>query len=80
VLRGALELGINLIDTSDAYSPEVNEQQIAEALHPYPEDLVVATKGGLTRPGPRRWEPDGRPGQLREACESSLWRNEGVSR
>jgi pyridoxine 4-dehydrogenase len=74
VLRGALELGINLIDTSDAYGPEVNERQIAEALHPYPEDLVVATKGGLTRPGPRQWEPDGRPGQLREACESSLLR------
>jgi pyridoxine 4-dehydrogenase len=74
VLRRALELGINLIDTSDAYGPEVNERQIAEALHPYPEDLVVATKGGLTRPGPRQWEPDGRPGQLREACESSLLR------
>ena len=54
VLRRALELGINLIDTSDAYGPEVNERQIAEALHPYPEDLVVATKGGLTRPGPRQ--------------------------
>ncbi len=74
VLRRALELGINLIDTSDAYGPEVNERQISEALYPYPEDLVIATKGGFTRPGPRRWVPDGRPGQLREACESSLGR------
>ena len=74
VLRRALELGVNLIDTSDAYGPEVNERQIAEALYPYPEDLVVATKGGLTRPGPRQWEPDGRPGHLRQACESSLLR------
>ena len=74
VLRRTLELGVNLIDTADAYGPEVNERQIAEALHPYPEDLVVATKGGLTRPGPRQWEPDGRPGHLREACESSLLR------
>jgi pyridoxine 4-dehydrogenase len=74
VLRRTLELGINLIDTADAYGPEVNERQIAEALHPYPEDLVIATKGGLTRPGPRQWEPDGRPGHLREACETSLLR------
>jgi aryl-alcohol dehydrogenase-like predicted oxidoreductase len=74
VLRRALELGVNLIDTSDAYGPEVNERQIAQALYPYPEDLVVATKGGLTRPGPRQWEPDGRPGHLRQACESSLLR------
>ena len=74
VLQRALELGVNLIDTADAYGPEVNERQVAEALHPYPEDLVVATKGGLTRPGPRQWEPDGRPGHLREACESSLLR------
>src|SRR5919112_4259191 len=74
VLRRALELGVNLIDTSDAYGPEVNERQIAEALYPYPEDLVVATKGGLTRPGPRQWQPDGRPGHLRQACESSLLR------
>jgi pyridoxine 4-dehydrogenase len=74
VLRRALELGINLIDTADAYGPEVNERQIAEALYPYPEDLVIATKGGLTRPGPGRWERDGRPEHLREACESSLMR------
>jgi pyridoxine 4-dehydrogenase len=74
VLRRALELGINLIDTADSYGPEVNERQIAEALYPYPEDLVIATKGGLTRPGPGRWERDGRPEHLREACESSLMR------
>jgi aryl-alcohol dehydrogenase-like predicted oxidoreductase len=74
VLRRALELGINLIDTSNAYGPEVNERQIAEALYPYPEDLVIATKGGLTRPGPGKWERDGRPEHLREACESSLLR------
>ena len=74
VLRRALELGVNLIDTSDAYGPEVNERQIAEALYPYPEDLVIATKGGLTRPGPEQWEPDGRPGHLLQACESSLLR------
>ena len=74
VLRRALELGINLIDTADAYGPEVNERQIAEALYPYPEDLVIATKGGLTRPGPGKWERDGRPEHLREACESSLLR------
>jgi len=74
VLRRALELGINLIDTADAYGPEVNERQIAEALYPYPEDLVIATKGSLTRPGPGKWERDGRPEHLREACESSLLR------
>ena len=74
VLRRALELGINLIDTADAYGPEVNERQIAEALYPYPEDLVIATKGGLTRSGPGKWERDGRPEHLREACESSLLR------
>ena len=74
VLRRAVELGIALIDTSDAYGPEVNERQIAEALHPYPEGLVIATKGGFLRPGPGRWSPDGRPGHLREACEGSLRR------
>ena len=74
VLRRALELGVNLIDTADAYGPEVNERQIAEALYPYPEDLVIATKGGLTRSGPGRWERDGRPEHLREACKSSLQR------
>lgn len=74
VLRRALELGVNLIDTADAYGPDVDEELIAEALHPYPEELVVATKGGHTRPGPGRWEPDGRPEHLREACEGSLRR------
>jgi aryl-alcohol dehydrogenase-like predicted oxidoreductase len=74
VLRRAVELGINLIDTADSYGPEVSERLIAEVLHPYPEGLVIATKGGLTRPGPGRWEPNGRPEHLREACEGSLRR------
>jgi pyridoxine 4-dehydrogenase len=74
VLRRAIELGVNLIDTADSYGPEVSERLIAEALHPYPDDLVIATKGGLVRPGPGRWEPDGRPSHLRKACEGSLRR------
>jgi aryl-alcohol dehydrogenase-like predicted oxidoreductase len=74
VLRRAVELGINLIDTADSYGPEVSESLIAEALHPYPEDLTIATKGGLLRPGPSSWQPDGRPEHLREACEGSLRR------
>src|ERR687896_2371452 len=74
VLRRAVELGVNLIDTSDAYGPEVNELQIAEALHPYPEGLVIATKGGLLRNERGDWIPDGRPEHLREACEASLRR------
>ncbi len=74
VLRRAVEFGINLIDTADSYGPEVSERLIAEALHPYPEGLVIATKGGLMRPGPGRWVPDGRPEHLREACEGSLGR------
>ncbi len=74
VLRRALQLGVNLIDTADSYGPEVSERLIVETLHPYPEGLVIATKGGLTRPGPGRWEPDGRPEHLREACEGSLRR------
>src|SRR5215204_7095576 len=73
VLRRAVELGVNLIDTADSYGPEVSERLIAEALHPYPDDLVIATKGGLTRPG-GRWVPDGRPEHLREAREGSLKR------
>src|SRR3954449_9151117 len=74
VLRRAVDLGVNHIDTADAYGPEVSEELIAEALHPYPDDLVVATKGGLVRSGPNRWSPDGRPEHLREACEGSLRR------
>src|ERR671917_1330354 len=74
VLRRAVELGIDLIDTADAYGPEVNERQIAMALHPYPENLVVATKGGYTRQGPGRWRTNGHPRHLREACEGSLRR------
>jgi pyridoxine 4-dehydrogenase len=73
-LRRALELGINLIDTADAYGPEVSELLIAEALYPYPKDLVIATKGGFVRPGPFQWVPDGRPQHLREALEGSLRR------
>jgi len=74
VLRRALELGINFIDTADSYGPEVSERLIAEALYPYPEELVIATKGGLLRPGPGEWVPDGRPEHLRAACEGSLKR------
>jgi pyridoxine 4-dehydrogenase len=74
VLRRAVELGVNFIDTADSYGPEVSEELIAEALHPYPGGLVIATKGGLTRSGPGRWERDGRPEHLREACEGSLRR------
>jgi aryl-alcohol dehydrogenase-like predicted oxidoreductase len=74
VLRRALELGVNLIDTANSYGPEVSEELIAEALHPYPEELVIATKGGFTRPGPGKWVPNGRPEYLREACEGSLRR------
>ncbi len=72
VVRRAYELGITLIDTADSYGPDVSEEIIAEALHPYPEDLVIATKGGLTRSGPGRWTPDGSPEHLRAACEGSL--------
>jgi len=74
VLRRALELGINLIDTADSYGPDVAESLIAEALYPYPRGLVIATKGGLTRPGPNQWIPDGRPQHLREVLEGSLRR------
>jgi pyridoxine 4-dehydrogenase len=78
VLRRAVELGVNLIDTADSYGPEVSERLISEALRPYPGDLVIATKGGYTRPN-GRWVPDGRPEHLREACEGSL-RRLGVNR
>jgi pyridoxine 4-dehydrogenase len=74
VLRRAVNLGINLIDTADSYGPEVSEELLAEALHPYPKDLVIATKGGLTRSGPGEWARDGSPKHLREACEGSLRR------
>jgi pyridoxine 4-dehydrogenase len=73
-LRRAVELGVNFIDTADSYGPHVSEELIAEALYPYPDDLVIATKGGLVRPGPGRWDADGRPEHLREACEGSLRR------
>ncbi len=74
VLRRSVELGVTLIDTADAYGPYVSEELIAEALHPYPAGLVVATKGGLVRSGPNRWHADCRPEHLREACEASLRR------
>ena len=73
-LRRALELGVTFIDTADSYGPEVSERLIAETLYPYPEELVIATKGGLTRPGPGQWVPDGRPEHLRQACDGNLAR------
>jgi pyridoxine 4-dehydrogenase len=74
VLRRAVELEVNFIDTADSYGPAVSEELIAEALHPYPPELVIATKGGLTRPGPGSWEPDCRPERLKRCCEESLLR------
>jgi aryl-alcohol dehydrogenase-like predicted oxidoreductase len=74
VLRRAVELGINLIDTADSYGPKVAERLVAEALHPYPADLLIATKAGFQRPGPNRWVEDGRPEHLRSAVEGSLLR------
>jgi pyridoxine 4-dehydrogenase len=74
VLKRAVELGVNLIDTADAYGPETSELLIAQALHPYPAGLVIATKGGLTRPGPGEWEPNGRPEYLTQCVEKSLKR------
>jgi pyridoxine 4-dehydrogenase len=74
VLRRAVQLGVNLIDTADCYGPEVSERLIGETLYPYPEGLVLATKGGLTCPDPGRWVPNGRPEHLRRACEGSLRR------
>src|ERR1051325_10266791 len=74
VLRRAVELGANLIDTADAYGPETDELLIAEALHPYPKDLIIATKGGNTRPGPDQWVPDGRPEYLKQCVDKSLKR------
>jgi len=74
VVRRAVELGINFIDTADAYGPNVSEEIVAEALHPYPAGLVIATKGGFERPGPDRWVENGRPEHLKSACEGSLRR------
>ncbi|MFY9926153.1 MAG: aldo/keto reductase [Opitutaceae bacterium] len=74
VLRRAVEIGVNLIDTADSYGPEVSERLIAEALHPYPSGLVIATKGGLTRQGPNQWAPVGRAEYLRQCVEMSLRR------
>jgi aryl-alcohol dehydrogenase-like predicted oxidoreductase len=74
VLQRALELGVNFFDTADSYGPEVNERFIAATLHPYPRGLVIATKGGLVRPGPDVWERSGSPAHLRQACEASLRR------
>src|SRR6202046_2652230 len=74
VLRRAVELGINFIDTADSYGPHVAEELIAEALHPYPAGLVIATKGGFDRPGPDKWVENGRPEHLKAACEGSLRR------
>ena len=74
VLRRAVELGINFIDTADSYGPGVSEEIIAQALHPYPAGLVIATKGGYERPGPNRWVENGKPEHLRSACEESLRR------
>ncbi len=74
VLRRAVELGVDLIDTAEAYGPHVSEELIREALYPYPDGLVIATKGGLDRPGPGQWVPNGRPERLREELEGSLRR------
>ena len=74
LLRRAIHLGVNFIDTADAYGPQVSEDLLARALYPYPRDLVIATKGGLVRPAPGAWNRDGRPEHLREACEGSLKR------
>jgi pyridoxine 4-dehydrogenase len=74
LLRRVVELGVNLIDTADSYGPEVSENLIAEALHPYPDDLVIATKGGMRRTGPGQWPRDARPERLKECCEGSLRR------
>jgi pyridoxine 4-dehydrogenase len=74
LLRRVVELDVNFVDTADSYGPEISETLIAEALHPYPDDLVIATKGGLLRTGPGRWPANGQPEHLREACEASLRR------
>ena len=74
VVQRAVQLGVNFIDTADSYGPEVSEEIIAQALHPYPADLVIATKAGLVRPGPNVWNPNAQPKHLRASCEGSLRR------
>jgi pyridoxine 4-dehydrogenase len=74
VVRRAVELGVNFIDTADSYGPDVSEELVGEALSPYPDDLVIATKAGLLRPAAGQWDPDGRPEHIKEACEGSLRR------
>jgi len=74
LFRRAVELGVNFIDTAESYGPQHDETLIAEALHPYPKDLVIATKCGVARPGPTRWDPDGRPEKIRKDLEGSLQR------
>jgi aryl-alcohol dehydrogenase-like predicted oxidoreductase len=74
VLRRAIELGVNFIDTADSYGPYVSEEFVSETLYPYPDDLVIATKGGLERPGPEQWPANSRPEHLIEAWEGSLRR------
>lgn len=74
VVRRAVDLGVDLVDTADSYGPHVSEEIVAEALYPYPKGLVIATKGGLERPGPDQWDMNGRPAHLRKACEGSLKR------
>ena len=74
LLRQVVASGVNLIDTADSYGPSVSEELIAEALHPYPSDLIIATKGGMLRPGPGQWTADGRPAHLKRVCEESLRR------
>ena len=74
LLRRIVQTDVNMIDTADSYGPEVSERLIAEALHPYPDNLMIATKGGLTRPGPDRWERNCRPDRLKRCCEDSLRR------
>jgi aryl-alcohol dehydrogenase-like predicted oxidoreductase len=74
VLRAAVEMGVNFIDTADAYGPDVSETLIGEALAPYGDDVIIATKAGLVRPGPGDWRPDGRPEHIRAACDGSLER------
>ena len=72
VLRAAVEMGVTLIDTANSYGPEVNEQYIHDALFPYADDLVIATKGGMTRAGPSEWQRNGDPAHLRDECEASI--------